>query len=101
MKPDPAQLVLSARVKLLKRQLLEWKTLLINQRKVRELAYESTAKHPIRFYNAIKTSTDLLIRQNMRLSNLMNVHKEELDRMRVRHQQEDADLEEVLKKPKQ
>ena len=96
MKLNQAQTVLSARMKLLKRQLLEWKTLLSIQAKVRNFANETTAKKPPYDFNAQRRA-DMLVRGAARLYNLMVRQKDDLDGMKSRHQQEDSYLEQVIK----
>ncbi|MBD2701444.1 hypothetical protein IC229_12405 [Spirosoma sp. BT702] len=97
MKPNQAETFLSARIKLLKRHLLEWKTLLINQRTVRVFAHENIDTLPSLYCNAIKASADLSIRQASRLGGLLMSQQEELGQMKARHQQEDTDLEQIIK----
>lgn len=100
MKPYQAETFLSARLKLFKRHLLEWSTLLHIQRKVRDFALENTVKKTTHYINAAIVHADKVIRQNMRLYNLMVSQKVDLDRMKERHQQEDTSLEGVIKTTK-
>lgn len=82
---------LGAHIKLLKRHILEFKTLLIHQKQVRHLAQEKNRQSPTLYDKHM-----VMLERVLRLTHLMERQAGERRQMKTRHQQEEAALQQAI-----
>jgi hypothetical protein len=92
---------LGPRIKLVKRHLHEWNDLLLHQKEVRRLTREAANRqfpHQQFIYHidARMAMLELKTRQAIRFAQVVERQIQERNHMKVRHQQEEAELENVL-----
>ncbi|QHV96859.1 hypothetical protein [Spirosoma endbachense] len=92
---------LEPRIKLVKRHLREWNDLLLHQKEVRRLTQEAANRQfahiqLLDHMDARMTILELKTRQAVRFAQVVERQIQERKQMKVRHQQEEAELENVL-----
>lgn len=91
---DLTRLGTSTNIKLLKRQLHEWKTLLLNQKQVRQWIREEPTS--LKNYTGSMGMFSEKVQRWSKLSLLVMRQSEERQQLHLRHQQEVAELDQVL-----
>lgn len=96
MKLDSGQMQLSARMKLLKRHVREWLTLLKTQREVRCLVQQELNQQPQSANKRIGI-LNVITKYGIRYDQLLSRQSSDRYQMSVRHQQEEIALDQTIK----